>query len=299
MYDWNDLRYFLELGRRGTLSLAGQRLGVEHTTVSRRIQALETALGVTLFKRRNRQFQLTEAGRKLMRHAEQMEYTSDALLDGLSRTSSGPSGKVRLATPEAFGSQFLSPRLSGFYQRYPDIELELVAETRHLSLSKREADAAISIAKPHNDRLDFEQIGTYSLRLYAAPSYLKNHAPILNLAGLNGHDFIWYIEDLLPVTELRSVGRLIEGQKISFHSTNVLAQAHAAESGVGIALLPCFVAERMKALTPVLKDEINVSLPLWLAIHKDLVDIPRFEKAYAFLHELVKNNQNVLNSNQR
>ena len=294
MFDWNDLRYFLDVARKGTLSAAGNRLGVDHTTVSRRITALEGALGTKLFTRHKRSYILTDEGRTLMKRAEDMENLSHSLMDDVNMAGTGPSGTVRLATPEAFGSQFLSPRLLPLYQQYPGVELELVAETRHLSLSRREADISVAISKPTNDRLHFAQIGAYRLNLYAAPAYLQKSPPILRQSHLNGHQFVWYIEDLLPVNELRQLGRFMESQHIAFHSTSVTAQASAAENGVGIALLPCFVADTMKGLTRVLPQEISVTLPLWLVIHRDLRDIPRYDVVYRFLADTIKAHTAIL-----
>ena len=237
MFDWNDLRYFLELARRGKLAAAALRLGVDHTTVARRIAALEDQLGVSLFDRENRAYRLNENGRRMLVHAEKMEAGSLALMDEIAPALGGPTGIVRLATPEAFGSQFLARHCMSFHSRNPGITLELVAETRSLNFSRRDADAAITLAPPSHGRVVSEKIADYRLRLYAAPSYLQRHPPIVRLPDLKPHHFIWYVEDLLPLPELQMLDKAIADPQVIFRTTSVTGQAHAAEAGLGIALL--------------------------------------------------------------
>ncbi len=294
MFDWNDIRYFLELARRTKLSAAALRLGVDHTTVARRIKALEEELGVALFERENRSYKLSADGRRLLTHAEKLEANSLALMDDVAPIQTGPVGTVRLASPEAVGSQFLARHMSSFHAHNPGISLELVAETRHLSLTKREADAAITLAKPQHGRVVSEKLGDYRLRLYAAPSYLQKHPPIVRLSDLKKHQFIWYVDDLLPVPELQMLDKTISDPQIIFRTTSVTGQANAAEAGLGIALLPCFVADRMKSLTTVLPREISIIRELWLTVHAELKDQPHLIKLTEFLETLIASERRTL-----
>ncbi|NVJ97175.1 MAG: LysR family transcriptional regulator [Alphaproteobacteria bacterium] len=294
MFDWNDMRYFLELARRGKLAAAALRLGVDHTTVSRRISALEEALEVKLFDRVNRAYVLNSDGRRLLSYAEKMEANSVALMDEVTPVSTGPQGTVRLSTPEAFGSQFLARHCASFRQRNPGITLELVAETRSLNLSRREADAAITLAEPSHGRSTSEKAGLYRLRLYAAPSYLQQHPPIVSLRDLQHHYFIWYVDDLLPVPELQMLDKAISDPHVIFRTTSVTGQANAAEAGLGIALLPCYLADRMKGLTPVLPGEISVLRDLWLVVHDDLRPQPHMDQVCTFLTTLIASERRIL-----
>jgi DNA-binding transcriptional LysR family regulator len=287
LFDWNDLRFFLELARRGKLAAAALRLGVDHTTVARRIAALESQLGVALFDRENRGYQLNEDGRRLLAHAEKMEADSLALMDEIAPNLGGPVGTVRLATPEAFGSQFLARHCMSFHARNPGITLELVAETRSLNFSRREADAAITLAPPSHGRVVSEKIADYRLRLYAAPSYLQRHPPIVRLPDLRHHHFIWYVEDLLPLPELQMLDKTISDPHVIFRTTSVTGQAHAAEAGLGIALLPCYLADRIKGLTPVLPNELSVLRDLWLVVHAELRPEAHVDRVCQFLTGLV------------
>jgi len=294
MFDWNDLRYFLELARRGKLSAAALRLGVDHTTVARRIAALEGSLGIPLFTRANRAYTLSEEGRRLLNYAEKMESNSFELLDEVTPASAGPVGTVRLATPEAIGSQFIARRVASFHARHPGINLELVAETREASFSRREADAAITLAKPALGRVTSKKLGDYRLRLYAAPAYLQKHPPIVRLGDLKQHHFIWYVDDLLPIPELRMLDKAISNPNVIFRTTSVTGQANAAETGLGIALLPCFVADQMKALTTVLPREISVMRELWLSVHEELASQAPMQSVTNFLNTLVASERRTL-----
>lgn len=294
MFDWNDLRYFLELARRGKLSAAALRLGVDHTTVARRIAALERELGITLFDRTNRSYRLTADGQRLLSHAETMEHGAGDLMEAITPTVSGPIGTVRLATPEAFGSQFLAQQAGSFHAYNPGIQLELVAETRMMSLTKREADAAISLSKVDRGRVVSEKIGDYRLRLYAAPSYLQRHPPIVRTADLKDHQFIWYVDDLLPLPQLQMLDKKIGAPHVVFRTTNVTGQANAAATGLGLALLPCFVGDMMPALTTVLPREISVIRELWLTVHADMVHEPHMERLTQFLKTVVASERRTL-----
>jgi len=294
VFDWNDLRFFLELARRGKLSAAALRLGVDHTTVARRIAALEDKLGIALFDRTNRLYSLSEHGRRLLRYAEKMEANSLALMDEVAPVVTGPVGTVRLATPEAIGSQFIARHCTSFHARNPSIALELVAETRQMSLSKREADAAITLAKPAHGRMVSDKLGDYRLRLYASPVYLQNHPPIVRLGDLQNHHFIWYVDDLLPVPELRILDKAISHPNVIFRTTSVTGQANAAEAGLGIALLPCFVADSMRGLTTVLPREISIMRELWLTVHQDLQPLAHMQRVCEFLQTLVTSERPTL-----
>lgn len=287
MFDWNDLRYFLEVARRGKLSAAALRLGVDHTTVARRITALEQALDLKLFDRTNRTYRLTPDGRHMLAHAEKMESNSIDLMDAISPSPTGPAGTVRLATPEAFGSQFIARHAASFHAHNPAIQLELIAETRPLSLTRREADAAITLSKTVQGRVMSEKIGDYRLRLYAAPGYLQGHPPIVQPGDLKDHQFIWYVDDLLPLPQLKMLDKMIGAPNVVFRTTSVTGQANAAAAGLGLALLPCFVGDKLPSLTTVLPREVSIIRDLWLTVHADLLGEPHMQRLVEFLKALL------------
>ncbi len=294
MFDWNDLRYFLEVARRGKLSAAALRLGVDHTTVSRRISALEASLSLTLFDRGGRSYRLTDDGRRLLAHAEKMEAESIDLMEAVAPSDAGPEGTVRLATPEAFGSQFVARHAASFHAYNPGIKLELIAETRLASLTRREADMAITLSKTAHGRVVSHKVGDYRLRLYASPAYLQKHAPIVQPGDLKNHQFIWYVDDLLPLPQLKMLDKMIGAPNVVFRTTNVVGQANAAAAGLGLALLPCFVGDSMASLTTVLPREISIIRDLWLTVHADVADEPHIARLSEFLKSLVLSERRTL-----
>lgn len=298
MFNWDDIRFFLELARKGRLVAAASRLHVDHTTVSRRIAHLEQSVDARLFDKSPQGYQLTDAGRRLMVYAEAMETQSMAVYKDISGKDAQLTGTVRLATTEAVGSQLIARHLTDFRARHPGIELELIAETRRMSLSKREADIAIALARPDSGRLIAWKLADYSLRLYGAPSYLDSHPPIHSREDLAGHDFIGYIDDLLQMPELRFWETLVREPNLVFRSTNVMAQHNACTTGVGLALLHSFMAEHDDRIRPVLAngsaDDVEVVRTLWLVVHEDLRQVARVNAVCQYLTDLMRSSQPLL-----
>lgn len=294
MYDWNDLRYFLELSRQGKLVRAASRLHVDHTTVSRRITALEKQLDVRLFDKSPRGYKLTDAGLRLLPLAEKIETQSHQLYQEIAGKDAWLGGTVRVATPEALGSQVISRHVTGFRREHPDIEIELVAETRRMSLSKREADIAISLSRPESGRLIAWKLCDYRLRLYASCDYLADHAPIETVDDLAGHGFVAYIDDLIEMPELRFFENTIKHANVVFRSTNVSAQYNAILDGIGLGLVHCFSAVREPQLQVVLPDEISVVRTYWLLVHEDLRQVARVDAVCEFLTNTLGENPELM-----
>ena len=292
MYDWNDLRFFLELSRRGRLISAARKLHVDHTTVSRRIAALENELNARLFDKSPRGYKLTDAGLRLLPYAEQMEAQSNRLYQEISGKDARLSGTVRLAAPEALGAHIIAHNMGLFRQIHPDIELELVAESRRTSLSKREADIAITLARPSTGRVIAWKLCDYRLKLYGAQKYLENHPKISNIEGLAGHDFISYIDDLIQMPELRFLDQVIKDPHVVFRSTNVMAQYNATLDSIGLSLVHCFMADQDPRLIPVLPEDISIDREYWLVVHEDLRHVARVDAVCRFLTQTLKDYHN-------
>jgi len=294
MYDWNDLRYFLELSRQGKLVRAAARLHVDHTTVSRRITVLEKQLDVRLFDKSPNGYKLTDAGLRLLPLAEQIETRSNQLYQEIAGKDARLGGTVRVAAPEALGSQVIARHVASFCRDHPDIEIELVAETRRMSLSKREADIAISFSRPESGRLIAWKLCDYRLRLYATRDYLANHAPITRLEDLSQHGFVSYIEDLIEMPELRFFDNTIKNAHVVFRSTNVSAQYNAILDGLGLGLVHCFMAQRENRLQVVLPEQISVERTYWLLVHEDLRHVARVDAVCKFLTGLLSENSALM-----
>lgn len=266
--DWDDLRFFLYVLRQGTVSGASDSLGVDHTTVARRIKKLETALGVRLFKRKITGYEPTSAAHALQTTAELME---TAALDANERVSERDQSAraVRIGAPDGFGSLFLAPRLRQLCERSPRLQVELVATARTFSLTKREADIAFSLNKPSQSRVIARKLTDYQLGLYGSEEYLKTSRAIVDRKDLLNHHFVGYIEDLLFTTELDylpSVGKSISAR---FKSGNLIAQLQACLAGTGLAVLPLFATHDYPQLRPVLPKTIKIIRAFYMQTHED------------------------------
>lgn len=294
MLDWNDLKFFLELSRQGKLVKAASRLHVDHTTVSRRISMLEAQLEVRLFDRSPRGYQLTDAGLRLLPFAESMESSSNLIHQEISGKDAQLGGSVRLSTPEALGSQVVARHIHEFRQLHPDIEIELVAETKWPSLSKREADIAISFSRPKTGRLVAWKLCDYRLRVYGSGDYLAQHEPITTTADLERHSFVSYIDDLIEMSELRYLESIVRNANVVFCSSNIIAQFNAILQGVGLGVVHCFMAEREAGLQAVLADEIAINRSYWLVVHEDLRHVARIDAVCRFLTRILNENKKLM-----
>ncbi len=189
-FDWNALQSFLAVVRAGRLTAAAKQLGVDHSTLSRRITELERSLQVRLFDRQPSGYTLTPQGEALLDAAQSMETTALGILTGVAGSSLKIAGTVRIGAPDGFGTRFLGPRLGKLGQAHPDLQIQLVTLPRLFSLSKREADIAIGLAPPAEGRLHARKLTNYQLGLYGSHTYLQQHEPILRLTDLKEHRFI-------------------------------------------------------------------------------------------------------------
>jgi DNA-binding transcriptional LysR family regulator len=287
-FDWDDLRFFLAVARAGRLTVAARRLGADHATVSRRITALEAALKAKLFERRPQGYALTEHGERLLAKAETMETQALAVSSEIGGADLALSGTVRIGAPDGFGTLFLAPRLAAFANQYPDLEVQVVAMPRLLSLSKREADVAISLAPPKEGKIVARKLTDYRLGLYASPDYLERAKPIATADDLHDHDVIGYIDDLIFTPELDYLDEVSKGLRPRLQSSNLVAQMQAALAGAGVCVLPYFVAIQDPRLVPVLPDTMSIVRSFWLIVHADLKEVARIRATMDFLVREVK-----------
>lgn len=294
MYDWNDLRYFLELSRQGKLVKAALRLQVDHTTVSRRIASLEKELQARLFDKSPTGYQLTDAGMRLLPMAEKIESQSNNLYQALSGKDARLSGTVRISTSEGIGAQVIARHIGEFRGEHPDIEIELMADTRRTSLSKREADIAITFSRPESGRLKGWKLCDYRLKLYGSSHYLANHPKITSMDDLAQHEFVSYIDDLIEMPELRYFESTFKNAHVVFRSTNLNAQYNAIRSGVGLGLVHCFMVANDPQMVAVLPDQILVQRSFWLMVHEDLRDVARVDAVCRFITKLLRDNEALM-----
>lgn len=299
MLDWDGIRYFLEVARTQRVSAAAQRLGVRHSTVSRRIQALERELNAVLFnKSKASGFTLTEDGQRFFAYAERIEGTLINAREEISGQSQAVSGHLRVGSTEGFGSYVLAPLMVDFQRRFPAVTLDIMPVPRFISLSKREADIAISLERPQRGPYLCTKLLDYSLKLYGSKAYLVDSHPIRSKADLPSHTFIGYVEELLFSDHLRYLEDIVSDARVIFKSTSVVAQYHAALQGQSLAILPCFMAAQDARLQAVLEDEIEVRRSFWMYCHEDLRHSSRVMALWDFLKASVQLNQGLMRGDE-
>ncbi len=289
--DWDNLRYFLEVARAGRLTTAARRLGVDHTTVSRRLQALEKGMGLQLFVRETGGYRLTEAGRNLLPRVEAMESASVAIRQSLPNLGDGLSGQVRIGATEGYGSVMLAGQLAGLGRRYPHLNIDLLALPRAVQLSRHEADIVITLERPERGPFIITRLTDYLLRLYAAPGYLAEHPPVASRDDLQQHRFVSYVDDLLFSRELLFLDGLVDSRTVSLRSTSLLAQQEAAAAGAGIAILPAFTADADPRLRPLLPEQVSFTRTFWMLMPIEFKDVARMRVTWDFLKEMAQEQQ--------
>ncbi|MDR9236666.1 HTH-type transcriptional regulator GltR [Burkholderia multivorans] len=293
--NWDDLRFFLEVARTQRASGAAKRLGVDYTTVARRIRALEASLGTLLFdKSRAEGFTLTAEGQRLVAYADAMETTVQSACDQVAHTGEALSGHVRIGSTEGFGCFFLAPQLARFRAAHPRVTVDLLPVPHFVSLTKREADLAVTLERPERGPYVCTKLCDYQLRLYATRDYLATHPPIAGTDDLARHTFISYVDDLAFSSELLYLERAVPGATAGLRTTSVIAQSFAALHGGGLAILPCFIAAAQPALVPVLPDQIVVTRCFWLTCREDLRKLRRVTALWDYLRAAADANRALL-----
>ena len=282
----DDLRVFLALARHGRLVQAAAVLGVEHTTVGRRVMAMERTTGHRLFDRTPGGWVLTAAGRSLLEPAAAVEAAVADATQRLGRRGSALSGTVRILAPDGFGTFVIAPGLGALTSAHPDLVVELVTATAHVPRSAREFDVAVSLEAPSSARLVRRHLTDYLLRLYTSEAYLARNPPPERVQDLATHTLVHYVDALLDVAPLRVLQDLLP-RPAAVQSTNFVAQWQAAAAGVGIAPLPQYLARQDPRLVLVLP-ALEFRRRYWLAVPREHADLPRVQAVVELLERVVR-----------
>lgn len=283
--NWDDVRIFLAVARSGQILGAAKSLGLNHATVARRLTALEEALGSKLFTRKTNGSDLSGAGERFLVHAEAMESAMLAANESTGADST-IAGTVRVGAPDGFGVAFLAPRLGALTDRHKGLRIELVPVPRAFSLSRREADIAVTLERPREGRLVARKLTDYRLGLYAARSYLAAHGTPATLDDLAAHQLVGYVEDLLYASSLDYTAEFLKGWRSSLAVSSAMGQTEAVRAGAGIGILHAFMARRDSSLEPVLPAR-TLTRSYWTVVHEDLRSIRRVGLVAEFLSEVV------------
>lgn len=295
--DWDHLRFFAALAHTGTLVGAARALGVEHTTVARRIQALEHQLGTPLFVRDATGHKLNQAGRQLLPTAQAMEQAASGI-EHLARHSDAEhaavAGLVRVGVTEGLGVQLLAAPLSRLSLQYPKLSVDLLALPRLMHLSRREADIVISLERPKRGTVVVSKLTDYHLYLYGERQYLARKPLVHSSEDLRHHQFIHYVDDLLFSQELQLLSQLYKPTHFVFRSTSIAAQYEAVRAGAGLAVLPAFLADRDPLLQRVLPEQARFERSFWMSMPEEAKGVPRIQVVWKLLKHLFTEHQSRL-----
>jgi DNA-binding transcriptional LysR family regulator len=282
---WDDLRIFLEVARQGSVQAAARRLKLDHSTVGRRIEYLESVLTVKLLDRTRKGVVVREEAKALLAHIEQMDMQASSLEDAVAGARA--TQVVRIATMEGLASCYVARRLLALPRFAPGVRLELVSIPQTVDLSRKEADIFLSFFNPKARGLESALFATFNLFLYCSQDYARRHGVPRNRDELQHHVFTGYIDDLLAIHAVRWLDELVAEPHMSFNSNSILAQCNAAVSGLGIVLLPTFVAAGVTELQRIAPD-INVQREVWVSVRTEQAPLARIKSVMQFLEYIFK-----------
>ena len=279
MAEWSDLRHFLEVHRSGTLSGAARALGVNQTTVGRRLAVLEQALGARLFDRTPDGFVLTTAGERILGAVEKVEEASLLVERQAGGEDARLEGNVRVATSEAFATGFLLDRLGEFSELHPGITLELAVGQPSVDLSRREADLAVRFRyggmAPAQPNLLAKKLGRMAFALYGSTSHLERHGTPRRADDLAGRRVLVYDDDLPAIPGVAWLREHGAAARVIARCGSILALFSAARGGAGLAVLPCFLGARESSLRRIEPPTTLDWADMWLVVHPDLRSVAR------------------------
>lgn len=298
MLDWDDLRYFLAVARTGSLSAAARELGVAQPTVGRRVAAFEQALGARLFLAKPSGQALSATGRRILAHAEHMEQAALAAERVAAGRDSGLRGRVVVTASEWLICSVLGPLLAPLSSSQPELELELLAEPRHLNLIRREADIAVRPSAFEQQEIVQRKLARVGFGLYASDAYLARHGAPDFGKQCEGHRLIAMSETLRKIPDVEWLPPLAARARVVMRTNGREPMATLAAAGIGMTCLPRFIGDATHGLRLLPTPTPAPERQLWLGVHRDARAVPRVKACVAFLVENVQRLQAALSPQQ-
>jgi DNA-binding transcriptional LysR family regulator len=283
--DWDNLQAFLAVARSGRISAAARRLAVEHTTVSRRLTALEVELGVPLFYRTTTGYLLTPHGQNALAQAEAMESAALALAARAREGSGVIAGRVRLAMAPEFASHWVAPKLASFRKKYPRLEPQILVGTRQRDLSRGEAELAIQAPGARQRALVAVRIARVSLGLYASKALARDARwRVTSRETLGDVPLLTYTSAFEMLQEAKWFQSIRASSDVALETNSTHTLLAAALAGAGVAVLPRFVARQHDDLVAVSEDVANHDV--WLITHPEFRRDPKVRATADFLKRI-------------
>jgi len=272
---WDDFRLVKAIADHDGLTGAAAALGVNHSTVFRRLGQIEEIVGMPLFERRKTGYVATVAGAEMAALAGRMDEDVTAFSRRLAGRDVAPSGELRITTTDTLHLNVLLPIFAAFREMHPLIRLDVVIGNQALNLSKRDADIAIRASDSPGETLVGRRIATLAWAIYGRAGDQLAAAEQVDPAQLYQHDWIALGDQLAHVKAARFVREHVAPERIALKSSAVLGLAEAVEQGLGIGPLPCFIADQRPGLVRLLPPNPDFATGLWVLTHPDIRHVPR------------------------
>jgi DNA-binding transcriptional LysR family regulator len=269
MFDWNDLRYFLAVARAGSTLSAAKALDVSQPTVQRRLAALEESVGRKLVERHPRGYRLTELGKALFPHAEDVERSVAALQRQLLSGGQEISGTLRVTCPEGMASRLLAPLIEAFQAKYPELRVDLIMTDRRLDLAKGEAEVAVRMHEPGDASLIARRIADSWWAVYASRSYIQRNGRPHRWEDLDHHAVVAFGGEVADNHASHWLRKAAPRARIVARGNSMLGVLAAVKSGAGLAPLPMLLGGS-EGLEPVLAPVSELGSKIYLVMHSDL-----------------------------
>ncbi|WP_410210326.1 LysR family transcriptional regulator [Aquirhabdus sp.] len=285
-YSWDSYRAFVAVMETGSLSAAGRQLGTTAPTITRHIEGLEAALGVTLFSRSSTGLQATHAALALAPQIQQMVTAEAAVRRLASAEGDSERGVIRLTASEIVGTEVLPRLLASFSQHYPEIIIELSLTNRQEDLLRRDSDIAVRMVRPVQESLVAKKIGNAGVGLYAHQDYVARQGNPTSLAELGQHPIIGF--DRRPSISGQTSLGVMNRELFRFRSDSDVAQLAMLRAGVGIGGCQHRIAVRTPELVPILGGQTIFTMEIWLVMHRDLRQVKRVRLLFDWLSDGLK-----------
>lgn len=281
--NWDDMRVFLAVARAESLSGAGKVLKMDPATVGRRVQRLEEALGVILFAKSPQGYTMSAEGERMLDRAEQAEQAMMLAVEETAGHTGQLTGTIRIGAPDGCANFVLPQVCARICNNHPGLEVQIVAQPRVVSLTRREADMAISVSPPETGRLTVQKITDYKLHLAGARRYLRHNPKIETLADLKNHRIIGYIPEMIYDKELDYI-QSIGAEKPNLSSNSVAVQLNFIRQRGGIGIVHDFALPFGGRMDKILEDQFSLTRSFYLIRHADDRKVERLSR---FAEELV------------
>ncbi|WP_033294682.1 LysR family transcriptional regulator [Amycolatopsis jejuensis] len=268
----DDFLILLEVARAGRYTRASETLGLSHTTVARRIDSLERALGGRVLMRSTSGWDLTPLGRQALRTAERLDEALHELRSGADETLLDD--VVRLSTPDAFSVLVVAPAAARLRRRHPRLSIEIVSSTRPATVHRSGLDLEVVVGEPRVLRADAVKIASYTLGLFGSRDYLAAQGTPASVRDLTTHGLVYFIPSMLQIDDLDVGRRVVPDMREAVTSTNVFAHVAATRAGAGLGLIPTFLARQHEDLIQVMPDEITATVGYWLVTRVEALRRP-------------------------